>query len=266
MRKLGRWTSFLLVGYFALAGMVYFIQEKLIFLPTSLPQNYQYVFDVPFEEIFLDNEDGARINALHFKANRPKGVILYFHGNAGNLARWGEITKFFTQFQYDVVVMDYRTYGKSKGRLSEQALYEDGQMFYDYALESFSEDQLVVYGRSLGTGIASWLGSRNRPAQIILETPYYSFLDIGRRRFPYLPVKWLLKYQFNSYEFVKDISCHITIFHGTSDRVVPLDSGQMLYESIPGSNKHMVVVEGGEHNNLVQFEAYRHGIAMLLSP
>ena len=265
MRKTGRWFSFLLIGYLIFASMLYFLQEKMIFLPVSLPEDYRYEFNANFEEIFLENQDGARLNGLHFKSKDPRGVILYFHGNAGNLARWGEITQYFTRFQYDVVVMDYRTYGKSRGKLSESALYEDGQIFYDYVVEQFKEDQLIIYGRSLGTGIATWLGSRNDPAQIILETPYYSFLDIGQERFPYLPVKWMLKYHFRSHEYVQQISCPITIFHGTNDNVVPIRSGRKLFDSIPGSSKEMVVIEGGGHNNLSQFDGYTSGIENLLA-
>lgn len=265
MHRLRGWFALLLTVYLIFASMVYFIQEKLIFLPSSLPQQYEYEFNIPFEEIFLENE-GARLNGIHFKTENPKGVILYFHGNAGNLARWGEITKEFVPFGYDVLVMDYRTYGKSTGKLSESALYEDGQLFYNYVLEQYNEDQLILYGRSLGTGIATWLASKNDPAQIILETPYYSFLDIGQKRFPYLPVKWLLKYEFRSFEYVQQINCPVHIFHGTDDKVVSFDSGEKLFNSIPGNNKAMIVIEGGGHNNLSQFQAYLSGIEQILAP
>lgn len=249
-----------------MAGMIYFIQEKLIFLPTRLPDNYQYQFDVPFEELNLDSEDGARLNAIHFKCQEPKGVILYFHGNAGNLARWGEITQSFTEFNYDLVIMDYRSYGKSKGRLSESALYEDGQLFYDYVIRQYKEEEVILYGRSLGTGIATRLASQNNPGKIILETPYYSLKDIGQKKFPYLPVKWLLKYEFNSYEYVQNISCPIVVFHGSNDEVIPLESGKKLFESIPNSDKEFYLVQGGRHNNLASFETYLKGIRKTLSP
>lgn len=246
--------------------MIYFIQEQFIFLPTRLPENYQYQFDIPFEEFFLKAKDGARLNALHFKSPRPKGVILYFHGNAGNLARWGDITMGLSrEYNYDVVVMDYRSYGKSRGNLSEEALNEDGQLFYDYIMRYYDEKDIVLYGRSLGTGIATRLASINNPKKLILETPYYSLLDIGERRFPFLPVRWLLKYQFKSYEYVRDISCPIAIFHGTDDEIIPMESGKKLFESIPGSNKEFIAVKGARHNNLSVFDAYHLGIRKMLS-
>ena len=265
MRSARRWAFTLFGSYLIFGFMIYFIQEQFIFLPSRLPENYQYQFDIPFEEFYLHAEDGARLNALHFKAPDAKGVILYFHGNAGNLARWGEITMELTKnYNYDVVVMDYRKYGKSRGSLSEEALHSDGQLFYDYVRKHYDERDIVLYGRSLGTGIASQLAAMNNPQKVILETPYYSMLDIGQRRFPYLPVKWLLKYEFKSFEYVQDISCPIAIFHGTKDEIIPMESGKKLYESIPGLNKRFIEVEGARHNNLSGFETFNIGIRQLL--
>ena len=114
---------------------LYFLQEKILFRPTVLNQTYVFKFSHPFEELFLKADDNAVINALHFKAEEPKGIILYFHGNKGSLKRWGEIAMFFAKEQYDVVIMDYRSYGKSTGELKEEYLYNDGQLFYNYVLK-----------------------------------------------------------------------------------------------------------------------------------
>lgn len=260
-------SLFWLVGaYLIFTTMIYFLQERFIFLPTRLPQQYEYNFDQDYLEFNLSSVDGAQLNALHFKIPNPKGIILYFHGNAGNLSRWGEIAGALSrEYKHDVVVMDYRTYGKSTGSLSEEALHRDGQLFYDHLLDLYSEKDIILYGRSLGTGIAARLAAQNRPARLILETPYYSLLDIGQRRFPFLPVKWLLKYQFKSFEYVKDISCPVAVFHGTEDEVIPLESGRKLFQSIPGERKQFFLVEGGRHNNLSGFEAYHRGMYHLLA-
>ncbi len=258
---------FWLVGaYLIFTTMIYFLQERFIFLPTRLPQQYEYNFEQDYLEFNLNSEDGAQLNALHFKIPNAKGIILYFHGNAGNLSRWGEIAGAISrEYEHDVVVMDYRTYGKSTGSLSEEALHRDGQLFYDHLLDLYSEKDIILYGRSLGTGIAARLAAQNRPARLILETPYYSLLDIGQRRFPFLPVKWLLKYQFKSFEYVKDISCPVAVFHGTEDEVIPLESGRKLFQSIPGERKQFFLVKGGRHNNLSGFEAYHRGMNHLLA-
>ncbi|WP_394748768.1 alpha/beta hydrolase [Spongiimicrobium salis] len=264
MRRLKKVLKVLLIIYGLVTVMLYFFQEKLIFLPTSLPSSHTYTFSEPYEELFLNAADGASLNALHFKKENPKGLLLYFHGNAGNLARWGTITTFFVDMGYDVLVMDYRTYGKSTGKLSEAALYADAQLFYDYALDRYPENKITVYGRSLGTGIASYIGSKNKPAQLILETPYYSLKEVAVKRFPFLPVKWLLRYQFPSFQYVQNVQCPITIFHGTNDAVVAYESGARLYDSIPIQEKKLYRIEGGSHNNLIEFEGYRQGISEIL--
>ena len=155
----------------------------------------QFDFQDQFEELFLEAQDGAVINALHFKAEAPKGVILYFHGNAGDLSRWGNITSYFVEKRYDVLVMDYRTYGKSTGELSEKALYDDALMCYSHLLKTYDENDIIIYGRSLGTGMATYMASVKNPKQLILETPYYSLVDIAKRRFPILPVSLFMKYR-----------------------------------------------------------------------
>jgi fermentation-respiration switch protein FrsA (DUF1100 family) len=242
-----------------IGSALYFFQEKILFLPTTLEHNYQYEFDFPFEELFLKTEENTIINALHFKVENPKGVILYFHGNAGDLSRWGNITEYFSKMNYDVLVMDYRTYGKSEGKLSEQAFYKDAQYCYGYLLKQYSEDEITLYGRSLGTGIASYLASKNKPNQLILETPYYSILDVAEHRFPMFPVKQLLKYHFPTFQYLPKVSCPITIIHGTDDSVVPYSSAKKLSE-LKLHNLDFITVEDGTHNNLIEFEEYHQTI------
>lgn len=249
----------LLSLYVMIGSALYFLQEKLMFFPTTLEHNYQYQFQHQFKEIFLKPEENTTINALHFEVENPKGVILYFHGNAGDLSRWGNIAEYFVQQQHDVLIMDYRTYGKSTGKLSEQAFYNDAQFCYDYLLKQYSENEITLCGRSLGTGIASYVASKNNPKQLILETPYYSILDVAKHRFPILPVKLLLKYHFPTHQFLPNVKCSITIIHGTNDFVVPYTSAEKLLE-LNLENLNFVTVEEAGHNNLIDFVAYRKTI------
>jgi len=246
--------------------MLYFFQEKLIFLPNKLPANYAYSFGYPFEEITLTTGDGARLNALHFKNSDPLGVILYFHGNAGDLSRWGNVATYFVAMNYDVVIMDYRTYGKSTGNLNKEALLQDAQLFYDYTLERYDRGEIVLYGRSLGTGIASYLAGVNTTDLLILETPYYSLLDVAKERFPLLPVNRFLKYNFESYKYLKGYKNRVIMIHGDQDRVVPFQSGQKLYKSLDPEIAEFIRVDNGEHNNLSDFDAYQEAMKRVLDP
>ena len=254
----------LLSIYIMVISLLYFLQEKMLFLPSVLDQNYTYNFEQPFEELFLNMEDGAIINAIHFKTEHPKGVILYFHGNAGDLSRWGSIAESFVEMNYDVFIIDYRTYGKSIGALSEQAFYDDAQYCYDYLKEQYAENEITLYGRSLGTGIATYLASENSPKQLILETPYYSIVDVAASKFPILPVEKLLKYKFPSFQFIKTVTCPISIFHGTQDEVIPMESAQKLFEVSPRSLTSFTIIEGGGHNNLINYDDYHIGIKKVL--
>lgn len=262
-RKLKRIFVVLLGAYIMVGVALYYFQEKLMFLPTTLNENYVYELNYPHEELFLKPSDDALINAIHYKAENPKGVILYFHGNAGDLSRWSKITEYFVEMNYDVLVMDYRTYGKSQGKLSEDTLYSDAQFCYDYLLKQYSEGNITLYGRSLGTGMASKLAIKNKPKQLILETPYYSILDVAKHRFPLFPIKSLLRYHFPNYEYLQKVKCPIAIIHGTSDKVVPYESGKKL-SKLNIDNLDFISIEGGGHNDLVQFEDYHLAIQNLL--
>ncbi|MEX0360920.1 MAG: alpha/beta hydrolase [Allomuricauda sp.] len=264
MQKLKRVLLVLLSLLILITIMFYTFQEKLIFLPTQLPNDYEYSFDQPFEELFLDAPDGAQLNALHFMVDNPKGLVLYFHGNAGDLSRWGNIGTAFTALGYEIVVMDYRGYGKSSGERSEELLYADAQLFYDHVRGIYDESQIILYGRSLGTGIASHLGSNNNPKKLILETPYYSLVDVAKGRFPILPVGQIMRYKLPSFEFLKSVEAPIRIFHGTEDRVVPYESGKKLFNSISNPDKKMYTIPGGRHNDLDGFEIYKNGLKLEL--
>ncbi len=250
--------------YGLLCGVLYFFQENLIFLPTVLPQNYEFRMEYPFKEITLNTQDGAKLNGLHFKVENRRGVILYFHGNAGDLQRWGEIVSFFVKKNYDVVAMDYRGYGKSTGKKSMQALYNDAQLWYNYVAGIYSEEQIRVYGRSLGTTFATFVASKNHPKKLILESPFYSVLDVGKSRFPFLPVKSLLRYTFPTYQYSNDVTCPITIYHGTEDSVINFSQGKKLFDFIKQTNKQFIPITGGNHNDLVQFPDYLNTIDAVL--
>lgn len=255
---------FLGFAYVLVGGLLAFFQEKLLFHPNHLPKDYSYSFSHDFEEFSLTSRDGAVLNTLHFKVENPKGVILYFHGNAGDLSRWGHVASYFVQYQYDVLVMDYRTYGKSTGKLSEKMMYQDAKMFYNYTKNRYSEENIIVYGRSLGTTFATYVAAKNNPKMLVLETPFTSITDVAKSRFPIYPIKWLLNYRFNSEIYISKVRCPVTIFHGTEDRVVPYRFGKKLFEKIEHSGKELITIPGGNHNNLIDFEEYTNRIEELL--
>lgn len=252
----------LLFVYLLGFALLYFAQEQFIFLDDDLPDDYTYEFQGRFEEVNLQNGN-AKLNGLHFKADSAKGIIVYFHGNQGNLTRWGAVVQPFVRMGFDVLVMDYRGYGKSTGKRSQKALMEDAALFYKYAHSLFSEDQITLFGRSLGTGLASYLAGRNKPKRLILETPYYSMASVGQKLYPIYPVSLALKFNLKSHQYLETASCPVFIFHGTEDRVVAYKQGVRLHESMPKGQSHLITIEGGRHKNLAEFEGYWEGVSKI---
>ena len=257
---------FITVGaYLLLTGVVYFFQEWLIFLGQPIPKDHTYSFDVPFEERNYEMSDGAQINALLFSAEDPKGVIFYHHGNGGELPRWGQVSYFFVEQGYDVLMYDYRGYGKSTGERTEANLLSDAQSLYEELLKEYAESDLIVYGRSLGSGPGSFVAGKNNPRLLILETPFFSLEEMASRRFPFLPTRQLLRYRFENAKFLDKAKVAVHIFHGTEDRVVPYESGQRLHQALDPSHAAFYTIAGANHHNLLEHEAYRDRVAGILS-
>ena len=239
------------------------LQKHFIMFPESLPENYQYHFEADFEELFIESKGGGRLNALWFKAKEPKGVVLYFHGNADNLSRWGELHRDFLPRGYDLMIFDYRGFGKSTGPVSEELFYQDAMAIYLTAREHFAPRDIIIYGRSLGSGPASWLASRCQVKHLILETPFSSLHDLFHTYYPFLPEVFLFRYLFPVKDHLKAVNIPVTIFHGTEDRIVPMKCARMLEPYLkPGDN--FTVVKGADHNSVSSSETYERQISRAL--
>lgn len=258
----GFWPSFLtiliilVVLYVVITLFFYLIQEKIIFQSWTVEEDYKYDFDFDFEEVTITPDINTRLHGLIIKSKPSKGVVLYLHGNKGDLRRWAPIAHGLTKYNYDVLVVDYRGYGKSKGVRSELNLHADAILWYDFLEQNYSED-IVVYGRSLGSGMAVKLAATKSPKLLILETPYHSLIDLVRRYFIFIPMKWMVRYEFRSNLFIDKVVCSTVIFHGTDDQIVPITSALKLTDESNKSRVNFIKIDGGKHNNLNTFEVYQ---------
>lgn len=242
---------------------LYFFQEHMVFVPDKLSDKYQFKFECEFEEVNYLTEDGKRINALHFKAVNSKGVIYYHHGNAGSLESWGERAIDFVAENYDVLMYDYRGFGKSTGKIrNEKMLYNDALLIYKKLLYDYKERDIIVYGMSLGTGIAAKLAHGNNPKMLILETPYFSFYDVAKFHYPYLPHSILLHYQFKTNKLLPELKMPVYLFHGTEDETVPYNSSERLLQL--SESITLFTIKDGSHNNLNTFHDYHDGLKKVL--
>lgn len=241
----------------------------MLFQKASLPQDFAFDFEEKHEELFLETEPGAQINALYFKTDNPKGIVLYFHGRGGNLSdNWGKVSREFTSRGYELFVMDYRGFGKSTGKLSEKAICHDADSCYNYLTNIYNENQIVVYGRSLGTGIATYVASHHDPKTLVLEAPYFSILDLTPRQAPYLPrflIPMILKYHFRTDKWIVRVDAPIHIFHGTDDELVPYDSSTRLLKLLKDKrDASLISIENGKHNHLRYHPKYQNALTLIL--
>jgi len=244
-------------------GLFYFFQEKMIFYPDKLPQDYKFKFKNKFEELNIVTPDGNTINGLLFKADEPKGLIFYLHGNAGALNAWGDISKLYTGMEYDIFMLDYRGFGKSTGSIkSEEQMHNDVQLAYDEMKKLYDEDKIVVIGFSVGTGMASKLAAENKPCRLILQAPYYSMTDLIRSIVPVTP-PFLIRYRLENYKYIPLCTMPVTIFHGNMDEVINVESSLRLKEYLKPSDE-LVIVEGSNHNDITANEIYLQKLQEIL--
>jgi len=240
--------------------MLYLFQEKLIFRSTALPHDHAFVFESDFEEIFLKAQDGALLNGIHFKQSNPKGVILYCHGNAGDLNDWGLwAEELSNRYQYDVVVWDYRGYGKSTGKRRQKPMLDDGFLFYEYCENYFAADEITLFGRSLGGFFATHLARYRNPQKLVLESTPMSILEVAQKEYPFLPSKYLLKFKFQNDRNIAEIGIPTYIIHGTADGLIPFDNGERLFKLSKAEIKKFYPVKGASHNDLTNFESTYFG-------
>lgn len=260
-------ATYVLIGssiYLALIISVFLFQEKFIFQGHHVRRDYQYRFDFDYEEIYLNPDSKALLHGMLLKSEEARGVVLYFHGNRGDLRKWAPICHPLTRHGFDVFVIDYRGYGKSRGARSEKVLHDDASFVYDYLNERYGNN-IVIYGRSLGSGIAVKLASE-RPARfLILETPFYSLLDIAGMYFTLLPMKWLTRYEFRSHMYLDRVTSSVLVFHGTRDRIVPIASALKLVDASNKARVNFMKIAGGKHNNLDTFEVYQSELHRVFS-
>jgi len=216
------------------------------------------------EEYNLTTRDGAKINGLHFMVDNPKGVVLYLKGNSKSIKGWGKFAVDFTRNGFDVIMVDYRGFGKSTGKRSQKKIKNDLQFIYNKLKEKVDEKHITLYGRSLGSGFATKLASVNNPCKLILEAPYYSLTKVTARYAPFMPFSIIMKYPLPTYKWLKYVQCPIHIIHGTNDKLIPFKTSIRLSKINPKQTRLYTVIDGG-HKNLNNFESYHEMLDEILN-
>ncbi len=227
-----------------------------MFKPEKLPADFKFKYaEQKVREHNLYIGDDVRINGVHFGVEKPKGVVMYLKGNSRSIKGWGKFAIDFNRLGFDVIMVDYRGFGKSTGKRSEKKIKDDLQKVYDVLKSRVREDFILIYGRSMGSGFAAKLASNNNPRMLILESPYYSMRKVAKRYVPFMTASLVLRFPLTTYKWIKYVECPIKIIHGTNDKLIPYKASLSLAKIKPEITRLYSVIGGG-HNNLHTFEEY----------
>ena len=251
-RRIKNALKIIVVLYVVGGVALWYLQETIFFHPKKIRAGEAFHFNIPHEEVNLPVDASSILNFVKFfpaDTSSTKGIVLYFHGNRENINRYASASAMFTKHGYEVWMPDYPGFGKTTGKFSEDRLYDDAHTLYKLAAKRVNDKQIIIYGRSLGTGVATELASNQSCKKLILETPYYSMPELAGAHFPIYPVHWLVRYQFPLYEYLQSVKVPVTIFHGTKDVVIPYKHSIRL-KSLMKKEDEFITIEHGGHNDL----------------
>lgn len=263
------WLKLLLIVYAVLGIAVYYLQDYFLFHPS--PVNAQELAELhqPYQEIDIPYDAASNLHILRVLPDttaqkKPAGAVLFFPGNRNNGAHYAPAATFFTEKGYEVWIPDYPQFGKSTGPLTEERLYANAKQVYTTARTQFAPDSIIIYGRSLGTGIAAQLAIQTASKAVVLEAPYYSIPSLFSRYLPVYPMSRMIKFNLPVYSYIPEIKAPVIIFHGTDDGTIPYANARKL-ESLLKAKDQFISIENGTHNNVTNSSLYRTTMNALLS-
>ncbi|MCY2961996.1 MAG: alpha/beta hydrolase [Planctomycetota bacterium] len=248
MRRVLFWLFGIPIALYALLCFVaWFFQDRLVWYPGPPPTLTPAAIAAPFEDLELTTRDGATVHAWHVKAENARGAVLVCHGNAGNIEGRLPLAQTFRLLGYDVLLFDYRQYGKSRGILSEEGTYLDGEAALDHlAARGFEPRRTVIYGESMGGAVAVELARRRPCAVLFVEDTFTALADVGAEVYPWLPVRWITRTKYDSLAKIGALRVPFLVAHSPEDQLVPFRHGERLYAAHSGP-KEFLETRGG-HN------------------
>ena len=243
--------KFLLIAvgaYLLLVGFVFLTQASMLYLPGRQLDATPEDIGLDYEDVSLDTSDGVRIHGWFVPGDSSR-TLLYFHGNAGNISHRLRSIRQFHDLDLSVFIIDYRGYGLSEGSPSEDGLYQDADAAWQYLTEvrGIRAEDIVVFGRSLGGSVASWLAAAQSPGALIVDSSFTSVPEIGQEVYPWLPVRLLSRFQHATKEHVTKATCPVLVVHSRDDEIIPFHHGEALF-SAANEPKSFLELRGG-HND-----------------
>ena len=263
----GLW-KLLLIGagaYGLFVAFIYFTQASLLYYPNVAGRALAASpadIGLAYEDVDLATADGLRLHGWFVPAPAARGTLLFFHGNAGNISHRLDSIRIFHRLGLDVLIIDYRGYGRSEGKPDEQGTYRDADAAWRYLVGTRGVEpaRIVVFGRSLGAAIAAWLAAHERPGGLILESPFASVESMGRGLYPFLPVRWLNRFGYETAEYVRRIGCPLLVIHSPRDEIIPIAEGRAVFAAAPEPKRFVEITGGHNDGFLVSGRTYLDGL------
>lgn len=251
----------------AFSGWIYYQQPAMVFYPVKAMSEDPSDWGLQFEEVELVSEDNLRLHGWYISSPDANRVLLFFHGNAGNISHRQQSIAIFHRLGLNILIVNYRGYGKSEGTPGEQAFYRDSRVAWNYLLteKNVNRENIIIFGRSLGGIIAAELASEVQPGHLILESTFSSARDMSKRLFPVMSNFVPLRFEFNAIDYIKNVKSPILVAHSPDDEIIPFQLGEKLF-SAANEPKRFLTLSGGHNGGfLLAQPRYEQEISLFLS-
>jgi fermentation-respiration switch protein FrsA (DUF1100 family) len=244
------------IAYLGVVLFVYLTQSGLLYLPDvggrDLARTPAEV-GMDYQDVTLTTEDEVQLHGWFVPVERPRATVLFFHGNAGNISHRLGSLQIFHHLGLNVLIIDYRGYGKSEGSPSEQGTYRDAEAAWRHLVEQrgIPAGEIILFGRSLGAALAAHLAARERPLALVMESPFVSVPELGAKLYPWLPVRWLSRFDYDNRALLERVAAPLMIIHSREDEIIPFSHGRQLYEQA-AEPKRLVELSGGHNTGMQQ--------------
>jgi uncharacterized protein len=238
-----------LAVYLALCLMLLLLQSRLVFFPTRALEATPADARLAYEDVWLRTDDGLRLHGWWVPVAEPRGTVLFFHGNAGNISHRLVSLRTFHRLGYSTLIFDYRGYGRSEGSPSEAGTYRDAEAAWRHLTEErgIAPETIALFGRSLGGAVAAWLAERHPTGAVILESTFTSVPDLGAELYPFLPVRLLARIRYPTLARMEHLRAPVLVVHSRNDDIIPFHHGRRLWEAAREPKAFLELV--GTHND-----------------
>jgi fermentation-respiration switch protein FrsA (DUF1100 family) len=266
MIKVGVLFVLIIFAYLGLSSL----ERRSLYCPDRQIIATPAVYRLPFEQLALKTKDGVRIKGWFIPAESrllaSSLVLLFCHGNAGNISHRLDKLQIFHKMGFSVLLFDYRGYGQSEGVPSEAGTYADADAAYQYLMgtQKIHPSQIILYGESLGCAVATEMARRHAAGALILESPFTSTVEMAKRVFPWLPVRWIIRNRYDNLSKMPEIKMPVLIMHSPQDEIVPFDMGRQLFGAIPGPKAFFELAGGHNDGFEVTGNRYIQAIASFI--